>query len=167
MVTSSELAELRQLLGRDPEQALGLLERLETRLREEEADFDGFCERLDRQAAGVLAADAGVLAALDRADAAAAALEAELDRDAEAVLTEAARTGAACGIVRKRAQLGAFAGGRVRPDSKMTQLRDFDGDRIPCPECDGRGERYCRTCDGIGEVDQLNKNAEPAKGGAS
>jgi hypothetical protein len=102
MIHSSELAELRQLLGYDPEQALGLLQKLEARLREEEADFDGYCERLDRQAAGVFAAaDAGVLAALDAADAAAAALEAELDRDAEAVLTESARTGEACGIVRR------------------------------------------------------------------
>jgi hypothetical protein len=33
------------------------------------------------------------------------------------------------------------------------RLSDFvAGTRGPCPECNGRGERYCKTCDGIGEV---------------
>jgi hypothetical protein len=57
--------------------------------------------------------------------------------DADRVLDESARTGEACGIVRPHAA----------------------GERVPCPECDGRGDRYCRTCDGIGAV--------PAKRGAA
>jgi hypothetical protein len=103
MITSIELAEARHLLRLDPAQAEVLLLKLEARLRGEEADFDGYCDRLDRDAAAVLAADAAVLEALDAADATVAAMT---------------------------------------PD---------DG-RVPCPECNGHDSRYCRTCDGIGDV---------------
>ena len=30
-------------------------------------------------------------------------------------------------------------------------LADDDG-RVPCPACEGRGDRFCVLCDGIGEV---------------
>jgi hypothetical protein len=41
------------------------------------------------------------------------------------------------------------------------RLSDFlaDDETVPCPECNCHDSRYCRTCDGIGEV--------PAKGGAA
>jgi hypothetical protein len=75
MVTSIELAEVRQLLSSDPERAVARLRDLEARLREEEEDFDGYCDRLDRE---------------------------RFERDAALVLDESARTGEACGIVRRR-----------------------------------------------------------------